>query len=423
MSWNESEKEDKKSTGENRQAKGPPDLDQLVQKLARKLKRTTFGGGSGGFSPDKSVSFIVSLVAAIVFIIWLLSGIFIVGPADEAVVLRFGRYLETMGPGPHWIPQFIDSKYVVNIKKVDSFELKSDFLTKSSDQRDKQQAQLIDVSLIKGKKTLSNAPSDVDKNVVYVEMSVQYRVGNPRQYLFNVVAARIVLQNAARSALSQAIGEMKLDEVLTRGREQLGIEVSKRLETLMESYGTGITVRTVNVRKAQAPEEVADAFLDVAQAGQDEQRYIQQAEAYASKVVPLAQGVALRMKADAKAYQQAVILNSKAVVAKYLALLKVYQKKPDVTRDRLYLDAMQFVFEHTSKLLVAMKGSNNMLYLPVDQMMRHGVKQFEKTRETEQIQSEEPVMSAAKEEANLMPSVYAPYSVRDRFTNARKGRN
>jgi modulator of FtsH protease HflK len=348
----------------NDKNESPPELDKLIANFVAKLKAAFSGkksGEQGGESAPGSKLFIW-LALAVLVIIWIAAGFFIVKPAEEAVVLRFGKYQETKGPGPHWVPRLIYSYEKVNVQQVNSFSFDADYLTKSSGDSDKP-PQVVDVEGANG------APGDdTDKNVVYVELSVQYRITDPQLYLFNIVDPTQTLQQAAHSALSQVIGTMTLNGVLTVGRDQLADEVRKRLEGLMKQYQTGITVVVANVRKAQAPEEVADAFLDVVQAGQDEQRYIQQAQAYASKVVPIANGVKSRILATAQGYQQQVVLDAQAQVAGYLAQLSVYKKAPAVTQERLYLDVLENVLANTNKVLVDVDSANNLLYLPLDQL-------------------------------------------------------
>lgn len=347
----------------------PPDLDKILSNFFRKLQgifgsRQNNNGGGDGASGVKT-STVVIFAAIILFIIWLALGIFIVSPAEEAVVLRFGKYQTTMGPGPHWVPRLIDSYYKVNVQRVNSFSFDVDLLTRSSGEADKPKP------IVKVKAASDDKDDDTDKNVVRLELSIQYRIVDPKLYLFNIANGEQTLKEVAQSQLSSVIGNMGLDEVLTRGRDQVAMDVSKNVQQLMEQYQTGISIVAVNVRKAQAPEEVADAFLDVVQAGQDEQRYIQQAQAYASKVVPIAEGARSRILADANAYQEKVVLSAQANVASYLAVLNVYKSSPAVTRQRLYLETMQNVLMASNKVLVDAKNNNSLMYLPLDQLQKN----------------------------------------------------
>jgi membrane protease subunit HflK len=199
---------------------------------------------------------------------------------------------------------------------------------------------------------------------------VQYRISDPRAFLFNVVDPDSTIQEVAAGALSDVVGKMKLDDVLTTGREMLSSGVLERTKQVLASYNAGLEVTAVTLRKVQAPDQVQVAFNDVNRADQDKATYVQQAQAYASKVVPLAQGVAARILADATAYQQQSILGAQAQVAKYEALLSAYKTAPDLMRERMYLETMQTVFQNTSKILVDANTGNNILYLPIDKVMQ-----------------------------------------------------
>lgn len=350
---------------------GPPDLDKIIASAFKKLRNALHfkklkGNASwkpstisSGSSKDHHYGFGITL--GVLVLIWALSGLFIVNPAEQAVVLRFGQYTDELQPGLHWMARFIDSKYLVDVQKIYSFSLSGDFLTKSSDQNDLPN-QYIQLS--------KNITNDQSKNLVNVELNVQYRISNPRAYLFNVVNPDETVQQVAAGALSDVIGKMKLDEVLTTGRELLSSGVLNRTREVLNSYNAGIEVVAVTLRKVQAPDQVRTAFSDVNRADQDKATYIQQAQAYASKIVPLAQGVAARILADANAYQQQVVLTAQANVAKYQALLKAYTNSPEVTRERLYLEAIQNILHKTTKVIVDSNLGNNMLYLPIDKLIK-----------------------------------------------------
>lgn len=336
---------------------GPPALDKMLSDFFKKLN-SAFLGKKGPTPAWQSsgtphpMGFVFVVLAFVILLAWFLSGIFIVNPAEQGVVLRFGKYSETMQPGIHWIPRFIDKKYLVDVQKNYSFSIEGDFLTKSSEKAD---VQLLN--------------PDQSKNLVSVQLSVQYRISNPRMYLFNVVNPDETIKSVTAAALSDIVGQMKLDDVLTIGQENLSSGVKERITKVLAPYHAGLEVLAVTLRKVQAPNQVRDAFNDVNQADQDKATYIQQAQAYASRELPLAQGVAARILADANAYQQKVILNAKANIAKYEALLKVYKDAPDVTKERMYLETMQTIFQKTSKVLVDVNTSNNLIYLPIDKLL------------------------------------------------------
>lgn len=341
MPWSEPSRKNKqnrdssnKSSGSN----GPPDLEEMIKRFLQKLnlffqssQRST-SGGSGTIKHFKNYQLILSFVLAL----WFLLGIFIVDPAEEAVILLFGKYQTTLGSGPHWIPRFIESAYIVNEQKILTHSYESQMLTK-------------------------------DENIVSVALAIQYRISDARYYLFNVVNPQESLRQATASALRQVIGRTTLDDVLTKGRERVRQEVTDALNKILARYKTGILVTDVSMQPARAPEEVKEAFDDAIKAQEDEQRYINQAQAYAMQVVPTAKGQAQRILADAKAYREQIVFAAKGETAAFLALLPQYQKAPAVTHDRLYLDMMESVLTSTSKVLINSNG-NSMFYLPLDKV-------------------------------------------------------
>ncbi len=373
MPWNEPGNNNNKDPWSGKSNQNPPDLDKILGNIVRKLRallthKNTNGGGGGWqpSAPKKEATYLSGMIAAGLFILWFLSGFFIVNPAEEAVILRLGKYSETLQPGLHWFARFIEEKYRVDVQKIDSFSLQGDFLTKSSDQNDLQV-----ISVDTSKKASSTA--DQSKNLVNVELNVQYRISDPKAYLFNIVNPDDTIQQVASGALSDVIGTMKLDEVLTTGREFLSSAVLDRSKQVLKNYNSGLEVMAVTLRKVQAPDQVRAAFNDVNRADQDRSTYIQQAQAYASKVVPIAQGNAARTLADASAYQQQVVLGAQANVARYEALLKVYSTSPEVTRERMYLDTMQTILQNTTKVLVDVNAGNNLLYLPLDKLLKQTI--------------------------------------------------
>jgi membrane protease subunit HflK len=376
MPWNEPGGNGKQNDpwgGGKKEQGGPPDLDKIFGDVVKKL-RAFFVKGSGRYNPQWNSSpiksetkYIVGLTAAAIFFVWLISGLFIVNPAEETVILRLGQYSDVLQPGLHWFARFIDKKYTIDVQKIYSFALQGDFLTKSSDQGDLPNK----LQEVTGAKAADI--SDQSKNLVNVELTVQYRINDPRAYLFGVVDPDETIKEAASGALSDVVGQMKLDEVLTTGREMLSSGVMERVKEVLTPYHAGIEVMKVTLRKVQAPDQVRAAFNDVNRADQDKATSIQQAMAYASKVVPLAQGVAARTLADAIGYQKQVVLMAQANVARYQALLKAYSVAPEVTRERMYLETMQTVFQNTNKVLVDVNSGSNLIYLPLDKLIKQDV--------------------------------------------------
>lgn len=337
MGWNEPDKGKDPWSGK----KQPPDLDEALKRFQEKLKKVLLGGGSnqdpGQTSGAKSGGLIAAMIFLIAFILWALSGIFIVDPAEQAAILRFGKYIKTVGPGPHWIPRLIDSKMVVNVDRVSDYSYSAQMLTQ-------------------------------DENLVSVSLAVQYRIGDLEAYLFNVANPEESLQQATSSALRQVVGKTTLDQIITAGREAWGINVQDSLVKILDTYKTGITIVNVSPQPARAPENVQEAFDDAIKAQEDEKRFKEQAIAYKARVVPIAQGNAKRITEEAKAYAQQVVLRAKGEVAEFLAILPEYLLAPMVTSERMYLDSMQQVLSKSSKIIVDGKAGN-MLYLPVDKLI------------------------------------------------------
>lgn len=360
MAWNEPGGQSNDPwSGRNRQ-QGPPNLDEVLKKLFGNVfkkggsKPNGQGGsddGDQGWSKFSIAMVVIGLVAA-----WLLSGIYIVGPAEQAVVLRFGKYVETVDPGPHWILPVVQSKRKVNVRQVEKFSYSSHMLTG-------------------------------DENIVDVSVNIQYRVSDPQAYLFNVIDPRASILQATASALRQVIGHSTLDDTLTTGRAVVRQQVTTQLNQILDLYQTGLYVVDVNLQSATAPDAVKEAFDDAIRAQEDEQRFINQAQEYARKVEPIAKGRAQRILAQADAYKQQVTLAAQGETARYLFLLPEYKRAPTVTTERLYLDAMENVLAKTSKVLVDVEGGNSLLYLPLEQLVKQAMP--EKQSESDEAKAQE----------------------------------
>lgn len=332
---------------------GPPDLDEALKKFNDRLggilgnKKSGSGGsgnsGSGGssqHSPSASYG-LLGLVLVIAASVWAVAGFYRVDQAERAVVLRFGEYSETVGAGLNWNPPLIDTVETVNVTKVRSLSRRALMLTE-------------------------------DENIVQVSLSVQYRVGSPKDFLLNVRNPEQSLENATDSALRHEVGSSEMTDILTEGREALAQRVRARLQQYLDSYEVGLEVRSVNVESTSAPDEVQAAFDDVIKAREDEQRVKNQAEAYANGVVPEARGKAQRIIEEANGYKEEIIARAEGEADRFLKLLAEYEKAPAVTRDRLYLQTMEEVMANSSKVLVDVEGGNNMMYLPLDKMVSSG---------------------------------------------------
>ena len=313
---------------------GPPDLDKVLNKLRQRLGGGLFGGAGGGGGASATL-FGGALIIALG--IWAFFGLYQVDEQERAVILRFGEYQATAQPGLHWNPPLIDEVIPVNTTRVRSARFREIMLTQ-------------------------------DENIVEVSLSVQYVIDEVKNYVLEVRKPENSLQHAAKSALRHVVGGMTMDLVLTEGRAQIASEVQARLQNYLTDYTTGIRVSTVNVDDSKPPSQVQAAFDDVIKAREDEERVKNEAQSYANGIVPEARGKAQRQIEEASAYREEVIANAEGEAERFKKLLAEYRKAPAVTRERLYLDAVQTVFSNTSKVMVDIDGGNNMMYLPLDKL-------------------------------------------------------
>ncbi len=311
---------------------GPPDLDEALKNLQKKLGGLFGGSGGGGASASL---FLILLGGAA--LVWALMGFYQIDEQERAVILRFGKYHETARPGLQWNPPLIDEVIRENITKVRAASFRETMLTQ-------------------------------DENIVEVRMSVQYVIDEVKDFVLQVRQPEISLQHAAQSALRHVVGGMNMDLVLTEGRAQIALEVRERLQNYLTNYTTGIRISTVNVDDSRPPSQVQAAFDDVIKAREDEERVKNEAQSYANGIVPEARGRAQRQIEEASAYREEVIANAEGEADRFDQLLGEYRKAPEVTRNRLYLDAVQNVFANTSKVMVDIEGGNNMMYLPLDKL-------------------------------------------------------
>ncbi len=334
MAWNEPGSGGQKDPWDNNG--GPPDLDELLKKFRGRFggggKRGS-GGGSGGLPKG-----MITMIAIIAGVLWLLSGFYIVQPAERGVVLQFGQYLSTVGEGPHWrVPWPIQTVEKVNVDGIRNVNDTQMMLTK-------------------------------DENIIVVDMAVQYRVSSAEDFIFRVRDPDMSLRHALKSAVREVVGKSTMDFILTAGREEVAQQTELLLQETLDSYRTGLIVNEVNIKDAQPPEPVQGAFADAIKAREDEQRLINESEAYANSVVPQARGEAVRMVTQANAYRTRVVEESTGEASRFEQLLTEYQKAPEVTRQRLYLETMDQVLSSTDKVLLDVEQSNPLLYLPVDKL-------------------------------------------------------
>jgi len=355
MAWNEpggnngGNKKDPWGGG-NRGNDGPPDLDEILRNLQNKLsgffggkKNNSNGGGGAAFGGA-----LIVLVLIGIAILYFAKGVGIVNEQERVVVLRLGNYHTTLNPGVRWNPPLIDKVYPVNVTKVRLWDTSEQMLTK-------------------------------DLNIVDIKLSVQYAIADAENFVLRVRDPESSLRQATNSALRHVAGSTLMHDVLTQGREGVAIEVRERLQQYLDNYETGIRIDTVNIEDSNPPREVQDAFDDVIKAREDEERYKNQAQAYSNGIIPEARGAAQRVIEEATAYKEQVIAEAEGEAKRFELLLGEYAKAPEVTRERLYLDAIQSVMSNTSKALVDVEGGNNMLYLPLDKIVNAAPKPAQST--------------------------------------------
>ncbi len=343
MAWNEPGKDKDPWGGGRGKNDGPPDLDEAFRKLQDKLNGM-FGGGSGGGSREGgSGNFGGLLVFGLLAlaIVYGIAGFYQVDAKERAVVLQFGAFKEIKTEGLSWNAPFITKVFKVNVTTEKQYPSRGLMLTQ-------------------------------DESIVELPITVQYNVADVKAYVLNVRDPEVSLRHAADSALRHVVGSTGLNQVLSEGRQRIASEVKQRIQTYLDSYGTGILVRDVNIQEGRPPEEVRAAFDDVIKAKEDEERLKNQAQAYSNEVIPQARGRAQRMLEEAEAYRAEVVARAEGETDRFERLLEEYQRAPGVTRERLYIEAMERVLGSTSKVMVDVAGGNNMLYLPLDRLVQQG---------------------------------------------------
>ncbi len=342
MAWNEPGGNDRDPWGGGQKNDGPPDLDEALKQLNNKLKGI-FGGGSGGNGGSSNGSSgtgpLLLLVLGVALALWGFTGFYQVNEQDRGVVLKLGVFDSVVDPGLHWNPPLIDKVTIENVTSLRTHKTSGRMLTK-------------------------------DLNLVELNLTVQYNISDIQSYVLVVDNPENSLREATDSALRHVIGTTDMDAVLTDGRAAIAAEARTRLQEMMNNYETGIQITKVTIEQSRPPQEVSDAFNDVSRAKEDQDRLKQEAEAYSLGIVPIARGQAQRVSENAEAYRDRVIAEAEGDAARFSALLVEYQMAPEVTRDRLYIDMMQEVLSNSSKVVVDVKGGNNMMYLPLDKLLQ-----------------------------------------------------
>jgi membrane protease subunit HflK len=346
MAWNEPG--NNKDPWGGRNDNGPPDLEEVVKTLQKKLS-SLFGGGSGNSGSGGSeggegaASGLPSnglfMMLLIIVLLWLASGIYIIEPAERGIVLQFGALKKISEPGPSWhIPYPVEEVVKINVDQIRSFSHKAQMLTR-------------------------------DENIVDVELTVQSRIQDASDYLFQVNDPDKTIKDATESAVREVIGKNALDFILTEGRGVIAERIKESIQQLIDQYRTGLVVTSVNMQPAKPPEAVKSAFDDAIKAREDKERQENEAQAYANEVVPKARGAAARRLSAASAYRDQRVAEAQGEAGRFSAVLTEYEKAPEVTRQRLYLETVEQVLSQTGKVIMDADGNTNLTYLPLDRLM------------------------------------------------------
>ena len=331
----------------------PPELDEVIKDFKNKFNSTFGGKSSGNSGASKAAKGSFKYIFILAFIVWMATGIYIIDPAERGVVLRFGAFQTSTTQGPHWhIPYPVESVYKVNVEQVRSAEIGF---------RNAQNS-------YSGGVSSESLMLTRDENMVDVKLAVQYKIADAQAYLFNVSNPEMTLSHVIQSVIRQVVGDNTMDHVLTTGRDQVAQEVKTASQALLNDYGLGILITAVTIQDAQPPVQVKASFDDVVKAREDEQRYINEAKAYANDIVPKARGASQRLLAEAEAYNSQIISKSEGEAYRFTQILNEYVKAPEVTKERLYRETLEEVLSTTNKVIVD-SSSNSMMYLPIDQLI------------------------------------------------------
>lgn len=361
---------------------GPPDLDEIWRNVNRRVNEI-FGRKTVGEEPPRAgrprASFPLGgagLLVALVLLVWLASGFYIVDEGRRGVVTRFGRYTETTQPGPRWhLPYPIESVELVDFSQVRTIEV--GYRNTPKNRIDKEAVMLTD-----------------DENIIDIQFAVQYNLNSAEDYVFNNRRPDQIVMFVAETAIREVTGKSKMDFALYEGREQIARQTEQLMQQMLDRYGTGVFVQKVTLQSVLPPDKVQAAFDDAVKAGQDRERLKNEGQAYANDVVPRARGMASRLMEEANGYNTEVVQKAEGDASRFRQILVEYQKAPGVTRDRLYLDMMQSVLGNTSKVLIDQKAGNSLLYLPFDRLVQQS--------------GAVPAMSAPDQGATPMRSAPAP---------------
>ncbi|MEQ1543739.1 FtsH protease activity modulator HflK [Methyloglobulus sp.] len=395
MSWNEPGGDKKDPWSGRGDQKRPPDLDEAIRSLQEKLSNIFGGtkkGGDGGGSPGAfstgNIMKNMGIIAASVLVLWMLSGFYIIDEGVQGVETQFGKYTRTTDSGLNWhLPAPIEHVEKINVQQQRYIEVGY----RSGGSGTAQGA----VAVPKEALMLTK-----DENYIDVQLAVQYQVKDAKALLFNLVNPEATLKHVTESALRGVIGGSNMDFVLTEGRSEVVAQAKKEIQEVMDAYNSGVQVTSVNLQDAQPPEQVQNAFEDAIKAREDQQRFINEAQAYANDVVPKARGAAARKLQEAEGYKEQVIAQAEGETNRFTKLVTEYKKAPEVTRKRLYLEAMETVMSETNAVMIDVKGGNNMMYLPLDKMIqqKQAMVQSEEATTQPEIDRRSPKHAVVEEE-------------------------
>ncbi len=345
---------------------GPPDLDELWRDFNRKLgglfggkppPRGNGNGSGGGFQPDmKNAGIGAGLIAGVAVLIWLTTGFFIVQEGQQAVITQFGKYKTSVNAGFNWrLPYPIQRHELIFVTQIRSVDVGKDTVLKATGLRE-------------------SAMLTQDENILDIKFAVQYRLSDARAFLFESKNPAEAVVQAAETAVREVIGKMKMDAALSEERDQIAPQVRALMQTILDRYKVGVEVVGINLQQGgvRPPDQVQAAFDDVLKAGQERERAKNEAQAYANDVVPRAVGSASRLKEEADAYKARVVAQAQGDAQRFRSVYAEYQKAPQVTRDRMYLDTMQQIYGNVTKVLVESRQGSSMLYLPLEKILQMG---------------------------------------------------
>ncbi len=375
MPWDEPDKgRQEKNFGKRGGSSGPPEIDDIVSDIQDKFTRFFAGlgrgsksGGGANTPPDGNQKpsplsgnrrkTLVLLVVVVILGLWASSGLYVVEQGEQGVELRFGEYTQTTDAGLRWhIPFPVEEVLIVNVQKVNTVE--------------------VGYRVSERNRTITPVTREAlmltaDENIIDIQFAVQYDIKDPKDLLFNVSdPIHLVVRQATESAVREIVGGSTMDFVITAGRAEIAQDTRILLQEILDRYKTGVNVRAVEMQNAQPPAEVKAAFDDAVKAREDEERLKNEAEAYANDVIPRARGQAARIIQEAEAYKASVVARAEGEASRFEQIFDEYRKAPQITRDRLYLESLEEVLNNSTKLIIDQDSSNNIIYLPLDQIIQ-----------------------------------------------------